>query len=80
MLDLGDLFLSHLSEVLILLSGKDFLCHLVVLEDSLEFVSSLDDRGQFLVLLVELDEPLHVADHLRVGKLRLKCFIFLLKA
>ena len=77
---LCNLLLCHLPQFLVLLCCKYLLGGLIVLHHFLVLVSSFDDRGQLLVLLVELHISFHIRNDLRVRKLSLKRFVFLLKA
>ena len=51
---------AQLSDPEVISDMKNLLSHLVVLKNPLEFVTSLDDRSKFLILLVELYEFLHI--------------------
>ena len=71
-LEFGNLLTGHLAELVILLIHEDVLggCHVV--EQLLVLEPRLDDGFEFLVVLVELDELLHVGHHVRAGELLLQ--------
>ena len=79
-LDLRDLGLGHVPEILVLLVDHNVLGLSQFIDHFLVLKTSLDDRLQLLVVLVELDVSLHVSDHLRISKLFLKRLVFVLES
>ena len=69
---LGNLFLCHLPEILILFVCQNILCGCYIVKCLLVLESGLDNRFEFLVILVELDIFLHIGHSLRAGELLLK--------